>query len=97
MRMAKTRGTNGMEISIAGKGSATAALVVGSPEAEFDLWVAGEIQRYVRMLSGAELPIVAVGEPNPGPLTELLIGSPASNPLIGKLQEAKQVDRKSVV
>jgi hypothetical protein len=81
-----------MEISIAGKGRATAALVVGSREAEFDLWVAGEIQRYVRMLSGAELPIVAVGEPNPCPLTELLIGSPASNPLIGKLQEAKQVD-----
>jgi len=34
-----------------------AAIVVGQESGPFHRWVAGEVQRYVRQLSGAELPI----------------------------------------
>jgi len=81
-----------VNIPIVENQKAMAALVVGSRAAAFDLWVAGEIQRYVRMLSGAELPIVAVGEAAPALPAQVLIGSPQTNSLIEKLQKSGQVD-----
>ena len=40
-------------------GSAEAAIVVGRDAGDFHRWVAGELQRYIKQLSGAELAIVA--------------------------------------
>lgn len=81
-----------MNIPLVENEKAMATLVIGNRAAEFDRWVAGEIQRYVRRLSGAELPIATVGEVGPVSAVRVLIGSPQSNPMIGDLQNSGQVD-----
>ena len=40
------------------KGGRAEAIVVGRDASSFAHWVAGEFQRYVQQLSGAELPIL---------------------------------------
>ena len=52
----------GMEALLAKGGQAEAVIVVGRDAGDFDHWVAGELQRYVKQLSGAELPIVATDQ-----------------------------------
>ena len=57
---------------------ASAAIVLGPDSGPFHRWVASEVQRYVRELSGAELPIVTTdGVPPDRPL--VLLGNPATN------------------
>lgn len=80
-----------MNISIVENAKATSVLVIGNDSAEFDRWVASEIQRYVRTLSGAELPIILAGTPVPDSTAMVLIGSPRTNPLLENLQKSGQV------
>jgi len=80
-----------MRVPLVADGQARAALVIGNSTASFERWVVGEIQRYVRLLSGVELPVVEAGEARPRDVAAVLIGSPATHPLIGKLQQAEHV------
>lgn len=59
---------------------AESAIVIGQESGPFYRWVAGEVQRYVRQLSGAELPI-ATADALPPHKTLILLGGPAINPL----------------
>ena len=61
-------------------------IVVGRDASSFDRWVAGELQRYVKQLSGAELPIVAERQ-GAGPKAADRRRGPASNPLAAAAQE----------
>ena len=67
-------------------GQAQAAIVVGRDAGEFLHWVAGELQRYVKRLSGAELPVVLTDKAPPQrPL--IVLGGPQANPLAAAAQE----------
>ena len=71
-------------------GQAQAVIVVSSDAGDFHRWVAGEIQRYVKQLSGAELPIVTPSElPAGKPL--LVVGEPQTHPLVAAAEAQKQV------
>ena len=68
-----------------------AVLVLGQGSGPFYRWVAGEIQRYVRELSGAELPITTA-DALPPQKSLIVLGGPKSNPLAAAAQE-KQLAR----
>jgi len=72
-------------------GNAEAAIVVGRDAREFDRWVAGELKRYVKQLSDAELPVVECDKLPTGE-TLLVLGSPKTNPLVAAAQEQGLVD-----
>ena len=59
-------------------GQGQAAIVIGRNAGTFYRWVAGELQKYLRLLTGAELPVVSISE---APLegTKILLGGPDSN------------------
>lgn len=66
-------------------GRAQAAIVVGPQAAAFEGWVAGELQRYLQRLSGAELPVVRSDKlPAQRPL--IVLGTLQSNPLVAAAQ-----------
>jgi len=67
-----------------------AAIVIGQESGTFDRWVAGEVQRYVRQLCGAEL-LIATAESLPAHQNLIVLGGPASNPL------AAAAERKQLV
>ena len=87
VRMLLTAGAGLAEEPLLSKGGrAEAVIVVGRDNAEFYRWVAGEIQRYLKQLSGADLPIVASDQvPAQKPL--IVVGGPQSNPLAAMAQE----------
>ena len=77
------------EPMLAKGGRAEAVVVVGREAGDFHRWVAGELQRYVKQLSGAELPIVTSDKlPARKPL--IVLGGPQANPLAAAA-EAKQL------
>jgi hypothetical protein len=72
-------------------GHAQAAIVVGRDAGEFHRWIAGELQRYLKGLSGAELPVVQSDQVPAGkPL--VVLGGPRANPLAAAAQ-ARQLAR----
>ena len=72
-------------------GKAQAVIVVGKESDPFYRWVAGELQRYLRDLTGAELPIMTHDEvPADKPL--LIVGGPNANPLSATAGEKKLAD-----
>ena len=80
----------GGEALLAKGGRAEAVIVVGRDASSFDHWVAGEFQRYVQQLSGAQLPIFGSDKvPAQKPL--IIVGGPKSNPLAGEAQEKQLV------
>ncbi len=71
-------------------GQAKAAIVVGRDSSSFYRWVAGEVRRYLRGMTGAELPIVASDRvPADKPL--VVLGSPKSNPLAAAAEKKQFV------
>jgi hypothetical protein len=72
-------------------GQVEAVIVVGQGGETFDGWVAGELQRYLRSLSGAEVPIVT-SEKVPAGKPLIVLGSPQSNPLIAGAQKEGLID-----
>jgi len=66
-----------------------AAIIVGNNE--FYGWLAEELQRHLRLLSGAEFPIAKAGEPVSSEV-RLLLGGPESNELVAAAQRRKLVD-----
>jgi len=81
--------------ALAKGGKAEMVIVVGSAGDSFDRWVAGELQRYLRKLSGAEFSIVT-GDTFPTSKTLLVVGSPKTNPLNAKAQRQNLVDFASL-
>jgi len=69
---------------------AEAAIVIGQESGPFSRWVAGEVQRYVRQLSGAELPIATV-EALPPHKTLIVLGGPTINPLAAAAEQKQLV------
>ena len=76
---------------LAKAGRAEAVIVVGRDASHFHRWVAGELQRYLKQLSGAELPIVA-NDKLPAQKPRIVVGGPQANPLAVAAQE-KQLAR----
>lgn len=75
---------------LARNGRAEAVIVIGRDSAPFHRWVAEEVQRYTRALSGAELPIVTPDELSPGRCL-LVLGGPNSNPLAAVAEQRQLV------
>jgi hypothetical protein len=75
-----------VEVMLARSGQAKASLVVGRDSPPFYRWVAGELQRYLQDLSGAELPVMHHDEVPVGKAL-ILVGGPAANPLSAAAQE----------
>ncbi len=82
--------SSAQEHFLAKEGKAEAVIVVGQQSGPFDRWVAGELQRYLRKLSGAELPIVT-SDKVPAEKTLILVGGPANNPLTASAQQKQLV------
>ncbi|HOJ33383.1 MAG TPA: alpha-glucuronidase family glycosyl hydrolase [Candidatus Hydrogenedentes bacterium] len=73
------------------QGKSESVIVIGSTATEFQRWVASEIQRYIKLLSGAELPVVTPDAlPQDKPL--LIVGDPHTHPFIATAQQKKLVD-----
>jgi type 1 glutamine amidotransferase len=79
------------EPSFAKGGRAEAVIVVGHAAGDFHRWVAGEVQRYLKQLSGAELAIVA-NDKVPAGKPLIVVGGPQDNPLAASAQQRKLVD-----
>lgn len=71
-------------------GQAEAAIIVGPESGPFPRWVATEVQRYGRALSGAELPIVTA-DALPPQKTLIVLGGPANNPLAAAAEQKQLV------
>lgn len=79
------------EAFIVRRGQPEAAIVIGKNSPPFYRWVAGEVQRYVRRLSGVELPIATDDSvPDHGML--LLIGGPAINAMTSAAMRITPLD-----
>ncbi|MFH1572850.1 MAG: alpha-glucuronidase family glycosyl hydrolase, partial [Acidobacteriota bacterium] len=83
--------SSAQEHFLARGGKAEAVIVVGRENDTLCHWVAGEIKRYVKQLSGAELPVVESDELPTGK-SLLVLGSPKTNPLVAAAQEKGLVD-----
>jgi len=79
---------------IASNGQPEALIVVGDSASPFDRFVAGELQRYVEMLSGAKLEVIlsrqVSGQAKGKSL--LLVGGPESNGLVRQAANRRQVN-----
>jgi hypothetical protein len=58
------------------EGRARGAIVIGHSSGPFHAWIAGELQRYLALLSGAEFPIVEGKAPSG---TNIVLGDPGAN------------------
>jgi hypothetical protein len=74
------------DVFLAQRGRAQAVIVVGRDAGQFHRWVAGELQRYVKGLSGAELPIVTSDE-LPADRPRIVLGGPQANPLAATAED----------
>ena len=79
------------KVLLAENGKAQATLVVGRDASPFYRWVAGEMQRYLRQLSGAEFPIATSAECAGMPGLRILIGGPEANDLVASAQRRGKV------
>jgi hypothetical protein len=79
---------------IATHGEAASLIVVGNHARPFDRFVAGELQRYIEMLSGAKLAVVTADEASgkAKSLSLLLVGGPEGNELVGEAARRGQVN-----
>jgi hypothetical protein len=85
------RASSAGESTLARGGQAEAVIVVGKDANPFHRWVAGELQRYLKQLSGAELP-VATSDQLPAAKPLVVVGGPPANPLAAAAQGQKLVD-----
>jgi len=81
-------------VPIAGGGKPQASLVMGEAAGELNKYAATELQKYLRLLTGAELPIVASSDVASRPAREglILLGGPATNSAVREAVQAKWVD-----
>ena len=65
------------------------SIVLGRNPNEFQKWLGQELQRYLRLLSGAEFPVTSGG---PAAGVRILLGGPASNEAVAAAQQKKLVN-----
>ncbi len=90
-----TAALSAAERHLARGGQAEAVICVGQQAGEFERWVAGELQRYIKQLSGAELPVMT-DEKLPAGKPTLVVGTPATNPVVASAQKQGLVDFASL-
>ncbi|MBN1346698.1 MAG: hypothetical protein JXQ73_28665 [Phycisphaerae bacterium] len=71
-------------------GQADSAIVLGADSDPFHAWIAGELQRYIKSLSGGEPPIVS-HDKTPPDKALLILGGPQVNPLCAAAQQQQMV------
>jgi len=78
---------------IAAHGRPESVIVVGNHAGASDRFVAGELQRYIEMLSGAKLEVITAGEASRQAkgLSLLLVGGPQANELVGDAAHRGQI------
>ncbi len=86
--------SGGVQGMIARNGRPSSVIVLGDSAGPSDRFVAGELQRYVEMLSGARLEIISSHEigGKAKDKSTLLVGSPASNELVRRAADRRQVN-----
>ncbi|MBI4028547.1 MAG: hypothetical protein HY360_26405 [Verrucomicrobia bacterium] len=72
-------------------GRAQAVIVVGQRSREFGRWIAGELRRYLRLLTGADFSIVDSGNA-PRATGCILVGGPEDNALMAAARQRGLVD-----
>ncbi|MCI0627078.1 MAG: hypothetical protein L0387_36435, partial [Acidobacteria bacterium] len=87
---AKTK-TVSRDASLAKGDQGQAAIVVGRNAGSFYRWVARELQKYLRLLTGVELPVVSMSEA-PLESTKILLGGPDSNEMVAEAQQKKLIE-----
>ncbi len=75
---------------ITSQGHACAVIVLGEQPSPFYCWLGRELQRYLRLLSGAELPITGSGD-IPADTNLLMLGDPASHGPVRRFCEREGV------
>ena len=68
---------------------AQGSIVLGRNANQFQRWMGQELQRYLRLLSGAEFPVTTVSQAATG--ASILLGGPDSNEAVATAQQKKQV------
>src|SRR5581483_2330247 len=78
---------------IAEEGKSQAAIIVGENPGELSRLAARELQKYLRTLSGAEIPIVRDAQISslPARQTLILVGDPRSNHAVRQAAQANRV------
>jgi hypothetical protein len=86
------KATSGEEgIELARGGEPQASIVIGEENRPFYRWLAEELQRHVRQISGAELPIESAGGDS-SKKAQIVIGGPQVNERVADAQRRKLVD-----
>ena len=80
-------------VPIASAGRPQASIVIGEGAGELNKYAASELQKYIRLLTGAELPIIASADVASRPSKEslILVGGPAANSAVREEAQAKWV------
>ncbi|MBU4399780.1 MAG: hypothetical protein KKE86_10650, partial [Planctomycetes bacterium] len=86
-----SRESSARQYVLARGGRAEAVIVVGKDADRFHRWVAGELQRYLRQLSGGEFPVVGSDEA-PADALRIALGGPDANPLAAAAQRRHLAD-----
>lgn len=84
----------GGPVPIASAGKPQATIVIGDAAGDLNKYGASELQKYVRLLTGAELPIITSAglESLPPKESLVLVGSPAANSAVREAVQAKWVN-----
>src|SRR5580658_11351050 len=77
-------------VSLVRDQKAQGSIVLGSNANQFQKWVGEELQRYLRLLSGAEFPMTTASQP-PSTGVRILLGGPDGNELVATAQQKKLV------
>ena len=81
-------------LRVVSAGRPQAAIVLGKAAGELSKYAATELQKYLRILSGVEVPIISEDEVSSRPSKEalILVGGPSSNSAIREAAQAKWVN-----
>jgi hypothetical protein len=81
-------------LRVVSSGRPQASIVLGKAAGELTKYAATELQKYLRILSGAEVPIISEDGVSSRPSKEalILVGGPSSNPAIREAAQARWVD-----
>ena len=89
-----TGATNAGSIPVASGGHSQASIVLGESAGDLSKYAASELQKYLRILTGAEPAIIAPREIGSRPAKEtlILLGTPATNTAVHDAEQARWVN-----
>jgi hypothetical protein len=81
-------------VPIASAGRSQTSIVIGDSAGQLNKYAASELQKYMRLLTGVELPIIASAEVSSRPAKDslILVGGPAVSSVVRESAEAKWVN-----